>query len=543
MLTITPDVRLKLTAFSEVEIFVNLYDQIQNFSNESNQEMLSVAEELSYPDIHKMTSGEIKDIIMPSTQEDLKKFYAAIMQKMTERFAPHLPIRFNENTISVRISEPVIERIQHITNEVYEKDPYWGEYFNREYPRFANLLSRQKRAFEQISTDVTSLVYRKKVGQREYVYFNLTQQALEMAFANVFHSIQTGELSMRSHDLNPIENALYFFASTLILSEMYDGMKKITTEHAQKSQQSAMEKFTKQHTMFVDWYRENKIFSLERVAEVAGQEKMQFLADKGLDKLVVFPTIQPQVPKNMELLLYESLTDTDKWFATLMEPAHTVEDLQAPSHEGFKRPVIGKVTGFDEEKEQVVINDFFSLNISETAFIESLTKNTEDIRFPELSGADLEEYNTISKMMLGLIQVKDEVEEQEEVVIEEEAKETLTLEQLMERHGIKPVEEEVQQDAPVVIPAELIQRQQERAERDVIRIFPDNYRVTQTGNQFSLFYQGQLYIQLTSQMLKERMEELGILTEFPAMINMDADSTHMNTLEQPFVNLQRYLII
>lgn len=543
MLTITPDVRLKLTAFSEIDTYINLFDQVQNFATESNQEMLSVAEELAHPEIHSMSSAQLKDIIIPSTQEDLKKFYAAIIQKMVQRFAPHLPVRFNEHTVSVRISEPIIERIQHITNEVYEKDPYWGEYFNREYPRFANLLSRQKRSLDSITTETSELVYKKRVGQRDFLYFNLTQEAIQNAFPNVTRSIESGQLTIRSHNLERLENALYFFVSTLMLSEMYDGMKKITTAHAQKSQQTAMDKFTTQHTMFVDWYRENKVFSLERVAEVAGQEKMQFLQEKEITQLVVFPTIQPQVPKNMELLLYENESDTDNWFATLMEPANTVEDLQAPSYDGFKRPVIGKVTGFDADKGQVVINDFFSLPISEQAFIDSLVKNTEDIRFPELSEDDRKEYDIISQMMLGIIEVAQEVVVQEEAPSEEETKETLTLEQLMERHGIKPAEQESADETPVAIPAELIQRQQERADRDVIRIYPDNYRVTQLRGDFALFYQNELHLNLSSAMLKERMAEFGLVTEFPAMINMDADASHINTLEQPFINLQRYLII
>lgn len=543
MLTINPDVRFKLASFSEIDKYVTLFESIQTFADESNQEMLSVADELAYPEVHQQTSGALKDIIIPSNQEELKKFYVTIIQKLLERFSAHLTHRVNDQSITVRISEPIIERIRHIADEVYEKDPYWGEYFNREYPRFASLLSRQKRAYQSINTSTSELVYRKTVGGRESIYFNISDETIANVFPSIQRSINRDELSLASSDLSALDNVFHFLSATLTLSEMYNGMKKITTEHAQKSQQTAMEKFTTQHTMFVDWYRENKMFSLERVAEVAGQEKMQFLADKGLDKLVIFPTVQPQVPKNMELLLYEHVTDADSWFATLMEPAHSVEDLQAREYDGYKRPVIGKVTGFDEAKGQVIINDFFSLNISEEAFMNSLQSNTEDIRFPELSAEDRKEYDLISQMMLGLIEVVKEVQAQEEVPVVEETKETLTLEQLMERHGIQPAQPEVVEEIPVAIPAELIQRQQERADRDVIRIFPDNYRVTQSDGSFALFYQNQLHLNLTSASLKERMQEFEIITDFPAMINMDTDATHINTLEQPFVNFQRYLII
>lgn len=542
-------------------VFLNIgqkrFDHLIDGSENLLQETFAVAERIHFPDTHAQKSFDVSEFMVPSTQEEFKNTYIQFIVRAAERFAPNLPLRVNEKTISIRLTGPSLERMHHALYNTYENEPYWNQHFNENYPRLVEMFNsyKQEKAFtEEYSSSRNALYRYVKTGDRTFIHLDISDEIINRLHALIFDSsYQQMRQSLESHLEDqifiPLKRLFNMFYMVLLVNEMYDGLKAKTDAHKQAYIQQTLDARKAQFDVYEKWFIDNRVVSDQVAMEMLGFQSLQVA--EALNALPVFEggyvlplDIKPELPVGLELRLYQDKEDTKKWLGTIMTP-----ELEQPQLEGYNNPAVGTITSIKDDGS-VVVNDFLDVQINYVDIRDTLVKYSSIESIPLLAEVDAttrEHVDTLTNRLrvsgevtsspIGVGSVPEQPEQ---------TTETITLEELMARHGIRP--NAPQQDVPVVDIPEPEQEAPAQQETINIDVFPSGYRLTNHGDgNFSLAFQENgnqvFHLGISTEEVKTHLLRLGFVQSFPAMVHCDRNAEHARSLAHPFSDLQNYLLI
>lgn len=503
---------------------------------------LQVAETLQFPDAHVVQSLNLSAITPAASTDHFKANYLEVIQLYAQRFAPHLTYRQGRQNLSFRLSEQMIENAKRVAY-VYQEDQYWNKYFNDKYPKMGTIVNTFNSAKTEIesATSGSSARFLELVEARgnHYAHIKITDDALNSMTENVYTSnIRRSEQARRLKVPQIVRKFFTFTAYSLLLGEMYDGLKAEMDTHIASFYQRTEETRKAQFDIFNEWYKQNKVFTVAQIRELS-EEAGLFMEDKGLESIVYPLETAPRVPIGAELYLYESKENSGTWFANIISPV-----VDPPIIDGYEDPVIGKVTGYGEGNI-IIINEFFNVEMNMDLFKETFADYSDVYDGAREITADEQE---VMNLIASVKQVQAEVASVEitapETQAEAKAQESISLEDLLARHGIVPQQQA--EVAPTATPLpEEAPAPTESISLEELRPSPAGFRVTRTGSeQYALSTSSSgLELGLTPDQLATRLLETNCIQGRPQIIQIDTDSTHVSSLTEPFGNMTSYLVM
>lgn len=499
---------------------------------------LQIADALQYPDAHVTQTLDLSTITPAGDMNHFKRNYLEMIQLYAQRFAPHLTYRQGRQVLSFRLSEQIIDNAKRVAY-VYQEDQYWNKYFNEKYPKMGTIVNTFNSAKSELESSSGSTFFELvETRGNLYGHIKITDEAMRELTEHIYENGRRSEQARRLK-LPPIIRKFFTFTTySLLLGEMYDGLKVEMDTHIASFYQRTEETRKAQFDIFNEWYKQNKVFTRDQIRELS-EEAGLLMEEKGLDVLTYPLETAPRVPIGAELYLYESKTESGTWFANIISPV-----VDPPLVDGYEDPVIGKVTGYGEGNI-IIINEFFNVEMNMDLFKAVFAQFSDVYDGEREISADEQQ---VMDLIASLRQTTAEVASVEigAPVVEQaqEQQASISLEDLLARHGIVP-----QQQAEVAPTAEPIPETPQTPEPSIsieeLRPAPNGYRVTRTAeNQYALSTaSGGLELGLTPDQLATRLLETNCIQGRPQIINIDTDATHVASLTEPFVNMTSYLVM
>lgn len=504
---------------------------------------LQVAETLQFPNAHVSQSLDLSSLLPASDFETFKQNYIQMVTMYAERFAPHLQLRPGRQVFSLRLSEEMVANADRVAH-VYQEDQYWNKYFNDKYPKMNTIVT----AYHSAKNDINNLndgqlrfLELVNVRGNDYAHIKIDNDALHRLSEQIYNPETSRTAQARRLKLPNIIRKLFAYTShSLLLGEMYDGLKVEMDEHIESFYQRTQETRQAQFDIFNEWYKQNKIFSREQIRGLS-EEAGLFMEEKGLDQLVYPLETAPHVPIGAELYLYESKTSSGTWFANIISPV-----VDPPLVDGYEDPVIGKVTGYGEGNI-ISINEFFNVEMNMDLFKATFAQYSdvyegEEAMTPERQQA----IDMVASVRTTTSVASVEITETPSTPQAQATQESISLEDLLARHGIVPQEQAEVAPTAAPLPEEApVQEAEPAIPLDQLRPSPNGYRVTRTGdNEYSLSTSvGGLELGLNPSQLASRLLETNCIQGTPQIIQIDTDATHMASLTEPFVSMTSYLVM
>lgn len=553
----SPEFRHRLFGYLFLRQSNDVYTHIVNGATDMLREVFSVADTISFKDAHDKKVLSISELMVPSTQEEFKSTYINFIRSMAERFAPNLPLRVNDNTISIRLTGPSLQRMEHALYNTYEKEPYWNHHFNQNYPKLVEMFSTYKSTKREVDEHTASNdpFYRYvTLSDRQFVHLNISDEFIAGLHRRLFTDPEIRLSSNQVRDnmntvFTPIRSLFKMLHMVLLVNEMYDGLKTRTDAHKEAYIRQTIEARQKQFDVYKDWFFQNRIVSDEVVAELLGIESL--VAAERLNELprheggFVLPVdLVPKLPVGLELRLYEKTDDSQTWMGAVMTP-----ELEQPVYEGYNNPAVASVTSLGEG-DIVVVNDFLNVNVDYGIIRDTLVQFSDLEAAPMMAELSDNTRQTLTQLMdrLNPVTTVEVAPVSVEPIAEDKPVEQISLEELMARHGITPQQQQPEQEPELRVIAEEPQDEPDIPQDVRIDVFPAGYRLTNHGDgTFSLvFNEGSgdvVRAAISPQQVKRELTRLGFVTTFPAMLHCDTDTTHLASLVHPYVNIQNYLFI
>lgn len=554
----SPDFRNRLIGYMFLDRSKSKYDRLVSNSQEMLREVFSVADTISFKDAHDKTALNIHPFMVPSNQEEFKNIYIQLIRNMAERFAPNLPLRVNDNTISIRLTGPSLQRMEHALYNTYEKEPYWNQHFNEHYPRLVemfNVYKTTKTSVDEHEKQDNALFKHVTLNERVFLHINISDDIIATLYRGLYNrqdvSFHEREMTQVIGNLfNPLFDLFKMLHMVLLVNEMYDGLKARTDAHKEAYIRQTVDARQKQFDVYKDWFFQNRIISDETVAELLGIENL--LAAERLNELprhegnYVLPIdLDPKLPVGLELRLYEKSDDSQHWMGAVMAP-----ELEQPVYDGYNNPAVATVTSLGEG-DVVVVNDFLDVHVDYGIIRDTLVAYTPldgAMLMSELSDQTRETLKELMRHLEPTAKVDVSPVEVAPIAVDKPVEE-ISLEELMARHGITPQQQtQAEPELRVVQPDPEPQEEDSPADDVRIEVFPSGYRLTSHGDDtFSLVYNegggDVLHMSISRDEVKRQLTRLGYVTNFPAMLHCDTDTTNLRSLAHPYVNIQNYLFI